>query len=65
MNERQAKRLRRAQRRYIDENQHRMEPGPTAARVAGFLRDVVVSNWHRLNHKQRGRVMGRILERGL
>lgn len=65
MNEKQAKRLRRAQRRYIVENKHMMNSGPSAERAAELLSTVVADSWPLLNHKQRGRVMGRIQARGL
>ncbi len=65
MSERQAKRMRVAVRRYIAAHKQELSKGPTAERAAELLSAVVVDSWPLLNHKQRGRVMGRIQARGL
>lgn len=54
MSERQAKRLRRAQRAYIHHNKPSLAKG-VAAYVAAFERGAIVRQlWPRLNHRGRG-----------
>lgn len=57
MNEKQAKRLRRACKAYIREKQPGLEKGPRAEEAADRICAVVRRLWPRLTHRERGQVM--------
>lgn len=54
MNERQAKRLRKAQRAYVLEKKPGLEKGPRAVEAAHRLAGIVRRLWCGFTHKQRG-----------
>lgn len=61
MNEKQSKRLRRAQRAYVVEKRQGMEPGPRASEAAQQIVGIIRTLWARLpGHRARGRVGGRL-----
>lgn len=64
MSERQAKRLRRAQRAYIRTNKTSLDRGPKAHEAADARAAIVRQLWPRLNHRMRG-VVGGLLAGGI
>src|SRR4029077_1164471 len=56
VNERQAKRVRRAMRAFIETDRKSMHPGPKADEAARTFGKQLAIMWPSLNHKQRGRV---------
>lgn len=56
MNEKQAKRIRRAMYAFVETDRTSMHPGPKAAEAAGTFAKQLHMMWPALNHKQRGRV---------
>lgn len=56
MNQKQAKRLRRAQRQYVKLHKPALDNGPMAAVVAFKAAAVVETVWPNLNHKGRGQL---------
>jgi hypothetical protein len=62
MSERQAKRLRRAQRAYIQKHTTSLENGPRASVTAAKLGDMLRDVWpHLVSHRARGRVSAAML----
>lgn len=56
MSERQAKRLRRAERAYIRDNIHRLDNGPKAHDAAAYRASMIRAGWPRLSHADRGQI---------
>lgn len=64
MSERQAKRLRRAQRAYIQKHATSLAAGPRASVQAQAYVDILREVWPRIvSHRARGRVSARLINR--
>lgn len=65
MNEKQAKRLRFAEREYVRQTKKELSKGPAAADFARQLANDVNRRFSYLNHRERGKLMQRIMMHGL
>jgi uncharacterized protein YecT (DUF1311 family) len=65
MNEKQARRIHKAQRAWVKAHKHELSTGPSAASTALGLTSSLHTLWARLNHRGRGIVSHALLTRDL